>query len=411
MNSLNLKGFILNKIELLLELDWNPASIENTLKQQPLPELLNLLSTLSKEAIMTLKSFQYELTVKSFKELAQRNYSDLFRVRDRVKLLQQPESFKGLSKNAQAFYQMLTLSLESVLNYLESLGIRSMEPEALLPEFFRESRQEILRQESLVLQAKWKSHAADPTLLTLLCAFFQNLIGKKDFTQQELAYAEKLMAALKKMLIRQQNGNSDLPLISKLICLNFNSPEFYDLCINRVKEKVEAESTVKRKLTAMNWHYKDLKQLRLEEGITFDLSQRPLKSSLLDYMKAEIRYLEGELEVEKMEAALPEFPASHTQTPAATANDEPQVIYFDANAPELALTVRLLIQRNVLLKGAGGIKEISTFICNHFRTKSGEKLSADSLVKRFREVHPATCRAVKNALEDMLRILETDLMK
>jgi hypothetical protein len=411
MISLNLSGFILNKIQLLLEQDWNPACIEDTLKQKPLPELLNLLSTIRKDAIMVMKNFQYELTVKSFKEFAQRNYSDLFRLIDEVKLLQQGESFKSGTENAQAFYQMLTLSLQSVSNYLESIGIRSMGPEELLPEFFRESRQELLRAESLVLQARWKSNAANPALLVILCRFFQTLIEQKDFTQHELDYAEKLMAALKKVLIRQLNASYDAPLIGRLISMNFNSSEFYNFCTEHVKAKIEAESAMKLKLRAINWHYKDLKQLRAEEGIALNLYQRPLKSSLLDFMKAEIRYLEGELEAEHTAVVLSERPAHHVQIPATTVGQGFQLIYIDSNAQELALVVQLMMMQKVLLPGTGGIKEISTFFCNHFRTKSGEKLSAASLTKRLREAHPATCRAVKHALEDMLRILETDLMK
>lgn len=406
---INRKRFILNNIETLLNTQLGPEFIDETLKDQPLPDLLNMLKNDSREAIQLLKFFQYEIPPNDFEQLSQQNYSDLFRLKDRVNLMKASDNFKYLSENALTFYHMLFLAIECVEQFLESIGFRSLAAHETLPEYFRESRKAALRQDNLLLRSKCKSRSVDPAVMEMLQTYFQNFLAANQILQKELDFSEQLMAALLKLFAVQQQEEYDLLIMSKLISMNFNSGDFYYHCRRKIIAAVKEHSENPRKLQALNWHLKELKTLLPVSGIALNTGYPTIKGLLLDFVEAEIKYFEARALVDYRESS--NLPSTvYSGTPAGTGNDE-SILNVNANMRELALFAQLLMERNVVPVGEGGIKEITAFLSKHVRTTGGEKLSANSLSKRYREAHPATCATVLKMLEDMIEILQRNHMR
>jgi len=402
----NRKRFILSNLEMRLDYEFSPALIHETLKRQSLPDLQHLLMSDSAEAIQALKDLKYEVPGGNFVTICQHNYSDLFRMRDRLQLMEKSEIFKDLNEEALSFYEGLGNAVGRVIKHLEGLGIRSLAPAELLPDYFRESRQEIMRQQVNIFHAKCKSKSIDPELTGLLLHFFQDSCATDDFTQKALHYSEELMTALLAFLSKQREGNPDPLLMFKLLQLNYNCPLLYNFYRKQLRDRFATYEDSSRKLLALKFDYKKLKQMLPKPGMAMNPDAPELKCLLLDYLREEIKYLKVELE-DQAAAVVPEL----AEQPGHVSSPEPDHLDLNVSMRVLAYFIRVLVQRKTIPLGNDGIKAKLAFFAKHVRTLSGEQLSVDSLSKRYSEVNATTIEAVREMLVDMLRMLDADSRK
>jgi hypothetical protein len=400
--------FILSSLELRLDYDLNPIFIQETLQHQALDDLLKMLTHCSMDAIQHLKAMKYEIPPRDFESHCQHNYSDLFRMRDRLQRQQQSDVFKALNEQALSFYLHLDNAIAQVIDHLESLGLHTLAPEERLPDHFREARQEILKQQANVFYAKGKAKSLDPELNEMLKDYFYACCETENFTQQALHYAELLVSALLKFISKAGERIAELPLMDRLLRMNFNSAEFYQFYTRYLSHKMEEQAGTKRKLMALNYHYKELKQMLVQPGLALEPNRSNIKSLLLDYIKEEIAFQEKTLEDEQYQ----QVARSASQTDAGRevdsgSNNKIQLLFTQQ---VLAIFANTMISLNLIQLGLGGLKEFTNFLANHFTTKNQESIHPESFRRRYTEKHPVASENLIHILEEMIRFIKQGYM-
>lgn len=400
MHLINQKRFTLDSIDGLLKADLHPANIEANIQNQSLTALQQTLSKCGLEAVESLKAFRYEILSADFKQLCQQNYSDLFRLKDHFQIMQQSQAAESLNAEAKALYHFLWEVLEEVSAYLEGTGIRGMAATELLPDFYLEKRQSLLKSQNQVLLAKCKSRMVDALLQNLLIRHFEVFVCRTDVSQAELWYTEQLMTTLLNVMAAKPEANVEQQLMERLICINFNAYDFYHYCSQQLKTCMDTQQANKAKLLELSWRQKSLMQLLPQPGVALQPHYPDLKILLLDFLLAERSYLEAAIRDEQVRDV----------RPAAATGKIGYKLLINGNMRELCLFVQLMMQCDVIALGKGGIKAISGFLAEHISTKGSERLSAESLAKRYREAQPSCCNAVLHILENMILILKRDFM-
>ena len=239
MHLINQKRFTLDTINGLLKADLHPANIEANIQNQSLTALQQMLSKCGLEAVESLEAFRYEIPQRDFEQLCQQNYSDLFRLQDRFQIMQGSLAAKSLNAEAKALYHFLWEMLEEVRVYLEGTGIRGMAAAELLPRFYLEKRQSLLKAHNQVFLAKCKAQMVDAFLQNLLTRHFEVFLCRTDVSQAELWYAEQLMSTLLNVMAAKPEANVEQQLMERLICINFNAYDFYHYCSQQLKTAMD----------------------------------------------------------------------------------------------------------------------------------------------------------------------------
>jgi hypothetical protein len=295
--------------------------------------------------------------------------------------------------------------LNQVIHYLECLGIDTLAPDELLPDYFRESRQEILKQQANILYAKCKSKLLNPELSAILMDFFYSCCDLENFTQQALVYAEQLISALLKLISKQAEGAAELPLMDKLLRMNFNSVAFYKFYASYITDKLEEQAGTKRKLMALNHHYKALKQTLVHPGMALEPKRKDLQALLLDYIEAEISYHERVLEDERYQ----QLAGSGQQSaPNPELEQSGNKIQLQFSQRILAIWSQTMISLNLISLGLGGQKDFTNFLVNNFRTRGQETIHAEYIRRRYKEKHSAASETLIHILEEMIRFIKQE---
>jgi hypothetical protein len=406
MYLLNRKRFILDNIEALLKADLSPVNIEATLSKQPLAELQLLLDSSGLTAVDGLKAFRYQVPGADFQRLCQQNYSDLFRLKDQFQQLQQQECFSFLGTEARAFYVALEAMLNGVQAYLESTGISSLAGEELLPSCYLEGRLALLRRDNDLLKSRLKSSTADAALKDLLMEHFDSFSRRHQVSQQQLQYVEQLMQALLRSLKPGLAEDQDLFLMYKVVKWNFNAPECYVYCRNKILAALEDTVGSRRRLLLLNWQLKAIKQLLCIPSMGLHADYPNLKDLLIELLSTEISYeeaafseLDGKRDSKresKVDAAMAGTPASFG-VPQGTAKFQLQL-----TQRVLAIWTQTLIATKILNVGVKGQRRFTEFLADHFTTVGMEDIQPEYFRRRYKEKHTAASEKLIAILEQMI---------
>lgn len=402
---INRKRFILDNIEALLKAAFSPANIEASLSTQPLAELQLLLENSGNTAIENLRAFRYQVPPVDFQRLCQQNYSDLFRLQDHVAAWQQDPLWDTLRLDAKAFYAALDKMLQAVQIFLESTGIRGMAAEELLPACYLEKQLSAMAKNINLLRSRFLSAAADPALQDLLVAHFQSSCTRREVRQQELWYMEQLMEAMLAGLSTSKAADNDLFLMHELVKWNFNSPEGYGYCRDKLMAAFGEKIGRKRRFLLMSWHLKGIKQLLCIPDQSLHPQYPSLKDLLIELLQTEIAYAEtgfSEAESKTPEARL------ESPTPFG-ASQSTAKFQLQLTQRMLAIWTQTLITMRIITLGVKGQRRFTEFLADHFTT-GDEPIQPDCFRRRYKEKHTAASEKLIRILEQMILIIKHEYM-
>lgn len=409
---INRKRFILDNIEALLKAALSPANIEASLSTKSLAELQLLLDNSGSTAIESLRAFRYQVPPVDFQRLCQQNYSDLFRLQDHVAAWQQDPLWDTLSLDAKAFYAALEKMLHAVRIFLESTGIRGLAAEELLPAFYLEKQLSALAKNINLLRSRFLSAAADPVLQDLLVAHFQSFCTRREVRQQELWYMEQLMEAMLAGLSISKAEDNEFFLMQELVKWNFNSPEGYGYCRDKLMAAFGEISGSKGQLQELIWQQKGLKQLLCVPGMALNYNYPSLKELLLELLNTEITYQERTVAESVLTAAanseLLSGSQGNVQGQGGDAHQrfpEPEKFQLQLNQRVLAIWTQVLMSMQILKVGIKGQRRFTQFLADHFTTAGMETIQPESFHRRYKEKHSGSCEILITILEQMIMII------
>jgi hypothetical protein len=215
------------------------------------------------------------------------------------------------------------------------------------------------------------------------------LDGKTDsqITFRELIYFDTLLKEIE--TIAQSGKPFEDSLKFTLICLNFNSFQFFRYLTNEIEIALKQDESHSAKVNRLSWYLKNYNQIIEKPDLFFKTRQASIKTQINNWIIEEIGYLEKSLQLAK---------ASTVITSCYTSPDFK--IHTELSVAQIGYFIRLLFDTGVLQNK--NHSDVIKFISNNTKTRQVEIISPESLRTKFYNIEEGTRKTVK---EIIIRIL------
>lgn len=177
-----------------------------------------------------------------------------------------------------------------------------------------------------------------------------------------------------------------------MIEYGFNSPTFYSYCCMEIIKKRDDCQDIIESYSELYWMKKRLQQLVPWNGMPFHRALPGIKSSLLNFVDAEISHLQS---LEKIGGDL----AGNFQI-----NENFRVSF---SVKELAYFIHLQVECGIILEEKP--KKIHQYVIGHYKTRETEKISEKSFKNATYSKSPNNVSKVITKLSQMLARAQGDL--
>ena len=390
--------FILNNLENFLLYELQPARISETLTLKPASEWIGLFEQECRYAIKSLKEIRYRLSAADFLRHLQLTYVDTLDIMGCIRTYERSLD-ETPDLDLLAFYPMLLTAVQTVLVYIEGQSSFCYDPIQLIPAQELEVQLADLRQQSLVLRARYKSRDIEPGLQQLLNEHLDGFVERHSCSYQQLQYTNKLMSSIAQCLGQSRTSDYSMQLISRLICLNFNKTSFYDYVKASITQRIEQEQRPERKASALRFYSKEIQTLLCKPHLALKPEGEAIQVSLLRFLTAELAYNQS----------LPTVDSPAVDTPVAPP-DKSSKLQILTNVHVLGMTMQLLMQQRWIANDPGDVKGFLQLVCENFRTVGSDKISMDSLSRRLYEKDPRVAALLKEKLLLLVETLDRDYL-
>ena len=134
------------------------------------------------------------------------------------------------------------------------------------------------------------------TVITILYKLIQSNKGYK-ITYRQILYQKELFKSIDDFEDSGKKIDVYSSLDELLIRLNFNSQVYINCLIGRIISNLNAQPTLKGRMSKLLFNFKEFSQLYSNEKIMFEPSQQNIKNLMHNWFKHEIDYLEREIEL------------------------------------------------------------------------------------------------------------------
>jgi len=203
-------------------------------------------------------------------------------------------------------------------------------------------------------------------------------------------FLEEMLGAMS--AVEDSSDNKIERWTNLMIEYGFNSPAFYSYCCIEIIKKRDDCQDIIESYSELYWIKKRLQQLVPWNGMPFHKALPGIKSSLLNFVDAEISHLQS---LEKIGGDL----ASYGQI-----NENFRVSF---SVKELAYFIHLQVECGIILEEKP--KKIHQYIVGHYSTQETEKISEKSFKNATYSRSPNNVKKVITKLTEMLARAQDDL--
>lgn len=206
----------------------------------------------------------------------------------------------------------------------------------------------------------------DMSLFDMLREFltYSNL-AKSNTTYFQLDYLHTIMDQLID-LSQQNSGYHEQPYLNLLIANNFNWPTFFHYCCSAILSDRDGCSNMTLSYHELLWNQKNIQQIHSSTAHPFNRSLPGIKQSLLDFIQAEISYMQnlniiaGELNGQ------------------GTLQDNFKTSF---SVKELAFFIHLQVECGIILEDRP--KRVHEYVVGHYTTRETNKISEKSFKNAY----------------------------
>lgn len=190
-------------------------------------------------------------------------------------------------------------------------------------------------------------------------------LAKSNTTYFQLDYLHKIMDQLLD-LSEQNGGYHEQPYINLLIANNFNCPIFFHYCCSAILSDRDGCSNITLSYHELLWNQKNIQQIHSSTSRPFNPSLPGIKQSLLDFIQAEISYMQnlniiaGELNAQ------------------GTLQDKFKTSF---SVKELAFFIHLQVECGIILEDRP--KRVHEYVVGHYSTRETMKISEKSFKNAY----------------------------
>jgi hypothetical protein len=403
---MNYNYFILSNLENFLLYELQPDRITGTLAFKPASEWIVLFEQECRGAIQNLKACRYQLSAADFLRHMQLTYADTLDVigciRNYERSLEQSVNLEQCAdQDLIAFYPSLIRPIQTVLVYIEGQSAFCYDPIQLVPAQELEAHLADLRQQNLVLRARYKSKDIEPGLQQILNEHLDGFVARNSCSYQELQYTKKLMGSIGQCLAQSKTPDYSMQLISRLISLNFNKTNFYDYVKASIIQRIDQEERPERKSSALRFYSKEIQTLLCKTHLALKPESEAIQVSLLRFLAAELDF---------SNQSLPAAPSGRVADEVIAQANKTDKLQIQTNVHELGMWMQLLMQVRMIANDAGSVKDWLRFVCANFRSIGSERISMESLSRRLYDKDTRVAAKLKERLLLMIEVLDRDYL-
>lgn len=211
-------------------------------------------------------------------------------------------------------------------------------------------------------------------------------------TFQEVEYVKELCSEMKHL--KYSEGNQTFLLLDELlIYMNFNSRQYFENLVQRLKIEMNSYETEEETMEWLLFCFKSFKQLPKKSGVIFNTQQPDLKKSLNNWFRQEISYFE-----KKRYFSLNQKNFRSQKVPSKKSK---QKVTCDLSTDQTGLIIRAADELRILL--AKSMSEVFKTIVPHLSTPHKKDLSYDGMRSKS---YAAEERDKQIAIKTLQRIIK-----
>lgn len=363
----------LAKIDSLIENYLSPISPAQ--EQEILDKTDSIVNEIEIETKRIKKSFgEHMFSLKNDKQVEryiQRHQSCLIRLCDSLihsvvpenfRRRNKPESIKTLAELQSFFY----VQLEQILSYIETYFGKYFNQEELIPSSYRIIGQLEFREKL----SNMKTHENCEVLKIARYPIDEFLNQNQNISFKQLIYLKELYKEVISKCSGCKEHKPDCKLSCSLIYINFNSFRFFSHLTTIVKEDIQSEQDLTKKIEKLSFHQKKLNQAQLKPNFSFKPKQESIKDKVGNWIYEEMAHYE------KVRQLSLHFPIETSEELA-----EEFKLSMDMPVSHVAYFIRLMVETGMIQNK--NQKEVITFFANHVKSKKTEQISASSLHNKY----------------------------
>jgi hypothetical protein len=289
-------------------------------------------------------------------------------------------SVSDKTKVRKAYIHMMNI-IESLLKYCGNIN-KGLSHAINLTKFASILKRTELRRKIVTVSQQLKNSTCNPCIIAVILRNLQEIVQANAIQVDKLDYANML---IKKMIsIREIK---DEAIVDLLIKMNFNSPDFFDFCVEEYN-KIINDDCLYTQIELIVSLEESLNNIKPHGEWRLNRADNSIKDQLLYFFALKKNYLEKRLDIRRTHIADKKF------------HEDLERIETTLTVSEMSFLIKLFMEHNIL--PTKNIGKIYIFFAKNFSTTRAKFISADSLHKKASTVEFSTTRKVKGLLLTMV---------
>lgn len=309
------------------------------------------------------------------------------------------QGYEKVPLEMEGLHKAVLEMLESVLDYIEVHYPGYFNLDLAVPDtLFRKTITEVEAQMHVML-ARLKSKSSDKALQKLVQESLVDFMTANKCSYYRLAYIKALQTSVTELFGDTGRDEGDEKLRELLISLNLNTAAHMRYYKKLITAELAQLFDLQEQEELLYAYQKQFRSVTPQGDTGFSPRHDSIKRTLLDYIRAEIKY---RAKIRPVASADP-YQANGVIWPMPP---DPYKVQVAFSVDALAYFFKLLIRAGVI--NGGPKTQLLAFIAKSFKTNVTASISANSLSRKYDQVVQTTAKAVRVVLVRMLKILDDE---
>lgn len=289
--------------------------------------------------------------------------------------------------------------LDELLSFLENRYAAYLNLDEKAPvSYLLVSRKEMGLKLKKIMQRELMKDEGDQEIFKLAADELKSALSLQNrsrTTFRQVLYQRKVLKELDDPACRDFSSDFLSSLDSKLIGLNFNSRNYFNLLIKRLEAKLELAESITQKLNLLRYYLKELRKMEVSKGMFLNGDVQPINTVIENWLRSEIEYYEKMME------------SSATTIVNATGNEEANEnkLECDLSADQIGIILRAADEARVVKSRSMSL--VFQRIVPHLSTAYKKQLSYQSVRSKSYNAEENDKNIAILTLEKMIRKIQS----
>lgn len=239
----------------------------------------------------------------------------------------------------------------------------------------------------------------DKTLRKMILDSMSDFITARKCTYYRLAYIKGLQTAINALCHTTDREHGDEKIRELLIALNLNTTTHARYYKKMIEGQLAETFDLYEQEELLYTYQKQIRSINMQGQTGFSPQNHSIRKVLLDYLNAELKYRR-----KMKQTFVPGQPQS--ENVAWPMPPDPYKLQVAFSVDSLAYFLKLAVKAGMI--NGGPRNQMLDFVSKNFKTPTTEKISANSLGKKYDQAINSTAITVRKVLAKMLGQLDVE---